>query len=85
MFFHRNCFEGFGGMGDYILKLNRLFLEAAADLLEAYKISHDLGTQLSLMISETMLGPLVVSPSHEALLPNVPPENVAAMADAVVG
>jgi uroporphyrinogen decarboxylase len=29
------------------------------------------------------LGPcLVVSPSHEALLPNVPPENVAAMAEA---
>ncbi len=30
-----------------------------------------------------LLGPrLVVSPSHEALLPNVPPENVAAMAGA---
>ena len=29
------------------------------------------------------LGPnLIVSPSHEAILPNVPPENVAAMADA---
>jgi len=26
---------------------------------------------------------LIVSPSHEALLPNVPPENVAAMAEAV--
>jgi uroporphyrinogen decarboxylase len=24
----------------------------------------------------------IVSPSHEALLPNVPPQNVAAMADA---
>jgi uroporphyrinogen decarboxylase len=24
----------------------------------------------------------IVSPSHEALLPNVPPENVAAMAEA---
>lgn len=33
-----------------------------------------------------LLGPnLVVSPSHEALLPNVPPENVAAMAEAVWG
>jgi uroporphyrinogen decarboxylase len=28
------------------------------------------------------LGPLVVSPSHEALLPDIPPENVAAMARA---
>ncbi|MFC2158288.1 uroporphyrinogen decarboxylase family protein [Acidobacteriota bacterium] len=29
-----------------------------------------------------LLGPnLIVSPSHEALLPNVPPENIAAMAD----
>ena len=26
---------------------------------------------------------LIVSPSHEAILPNVPPENVKAMADAV--
>jgi uroporphyrinogen decarboxylase len=32
-----------------------------------------------------LLGPnLIVSPSHEAILPNVPPENVAAMADAAV-
>lgn len=32
-----------------------------------------------------LLGPhLVVSPSHEALLPNVPPENVLAMAKAVL-
>jgi uroporphyrinogen decarboxylase len=31
-----------------------------------------------------LLGPcLIVSPSHEAILPNVPPENVQAMADAV--
>jgi uroporphyrinogen decarboxylase len=31
-----------------------------------------------------LLGPaLVVSPSHEALLPNVPPENIRAMAEAV--
>jgi uroporphyrinogen decarboxylase len=31
----------------------------------------------------SLLGPrLIVSPSHEALLPNVPPENVQAMADA---
>jgi len=30
-----------------------------------------------------LLGPnLVVSPSHEALLPNVPPANVRAMAEA---
>ena len=32
-----------------------------------------------------LLGPnLIVSPSHEALLPNVPPENVVAMAEAAV-
>ena len=32
-----------------------------------------------------LLGPcLVVSPSHEALLPNVPPENVLAMAEAAI-
>ncbi len=29
-----------------------------------------------------LLGPLVISPSHKALLPDVPPENVAAMARA---
>jgi uroporphyrinogen decarboxylase len=29
------------------------------------------------------LGPLlIISPSHEALLPNIPPENVVAMAEA---
>ncbi|MCI0513184.1 hypothetical protein L0128_08240 [candidate division KSB1 bacterium] len=34
---------------------------------------------------KALLGPcLIVSPSHEALLPNVPPENVAAMAQAAV-
>jgi len=202
MFFHWNCFSGFGGIGnyllkmkthpevvhrwtrlacDYYLKLNRLFFEEAAEHFEAYKISHDLGTQLSLMMSPAMLdefifpyikeqadlghefgvhvcmhccgaikpiipkfiemgiellhpiqalaagmdaesiaefkdditfiggidtqellmngtpddvradvrrvakilGPLVISPSHEAVLPNVPPENVEAMAEAV--
>ena len=32
------------------------------------------------------LGPcLIVSPSHEAILPNVPPANIAAMAEAAVG
>jgi uroporphyrinogen decarboxylase len=32
-----------------------------------------------------LLGPrLIVSPSHEAILPNVPPENVVAMAEAAV-
>ena len=30
-----------------------------------------------------LLGPnLIVSPSHEAILPNVPPENVVALFDA---
>jgi uroporphyrinogen decarboxylase len=33
-----------------------------------------------------LLGPyVIVSPSHEALLPNVPPENVVAMAEAATG
>jgi uroporphyrinogen decarboxylase len=32
-----------------------------------------------------LLGPrLIVSPSHEALLPNIPPANVAAMAEAAL-
>ena len=34
----------------------------------------------------SLLGPhLIISPSHEALLPNVPPENVAAMAEEATG
>jgi uroporphyrinogen decarboxylase len=34
---------------------------------------------------KTLLGPFfIVSPSHEALLPDVPPENVAAMAEAAL-
>jgi uroporphyrinogen decarboxylase len=34
---------------------------------------------------QSVLGPfLIVSPSHEALLPNVPPENVVAMAEAAL-
>jgi uroporphyrinogen decarboxylase len=32
-----------------------------------------------------LLGPcLIVSPSHEAILPDVPPQNVAAMAEAAL-
>jgi uroporphyrinogen decarboxylase len=35
--------------------------------------------------AKKLLGPrLIVSPSHEALLPNVPPENVVAMAEAAL-
>ncbi len=34
---------------------------------------------------KALLGPcLIVSPSHEAILPNVPPENVLAMAEEAV-
>ncbi len=34
---------------------------------------------------KALLGPcFVVSPSHEAILPNVPPENIAAMAEAAI-
>jgi uroporphyrinogen decarboxylase len=34
---------------------------------------------------KSLLGPnLIVSPSHEALLPDVPPENILAMAEAAV-
>ena len=32
-----------------------------------------------------ILGPLVLSPSHEAIMPDVPPENIAAIARAVTG
>lgn len=202
MFFHDDCFTGFGRMqeyfirmytrpkvvhaitrraNDYYLQLNRRFFETAKGLFEGFKVSHDLGTQLGLLISPDMLeefvfpylkeqidlgheygfqvilhccgaissiiprlielgvdalhpiqarakgmsaeelsrfsgqvgfiggidtqdllvngtpeevrretervidilGPLVVSPSHEALLPNVPPENVVAISEAV--
>ena len=201
MFFHSDCFRGFGGMqgyfirmythpevvhavtrraNDYYEKLNRRFFELAGNSMEAFKISHDFGTQLDTMLSpETfeefvfpylkeqidlgheygyhvclhccgairrilprllelgidllhpiqalaagmdavslvelkgevtfvggidtqdllvngtpaqveeevrrvarLLGPLVISPSHEAVLPDVPPENVEAMARA---
>jgi uroporphyrinogen decarboxylase len=35
---------------------------------------------------KAVLGPhLIVSPSHEAILPDVPPANVAAMAEAAAG
>ena len=34
---------------------------------------------------KSVLGPnLIVSPSHEAILPNVPPENVRALAEAAL-
>jgi uroporphyrinogen decarboxylase len=201
MFFHDDCFNSFGGMqhyfvkmytnpdvvhalmrhvNDYYLRLNRRFFEVAGPTLEAYKVSHDFGTQTAVMMSTSMLeefvfpylkeqfdlghefghdvfmhccgairpilprlielgmdllhpiqalaagmdaeslrefkgqvtfvggidtqqllrfatpdeikrevrrvvrvlGPLVVSPSHEALLSDIPPENVAAMAGA---
>lgn len=201
MFFHSDCFKGFGGMqnyfikmythpevvhavtrrvNDYYLRLNRRFFEAAGDSCDGLFLSHDFGTQLDLLISpemleefvfpylqeqidlgheygyqvilhccgaisrllprfidmkvdalhpiqalavgmsadsltkyrgdlafiggidtqdllvnaspeqidrevkrvDSVLGPLVIGPSHEALLPNIPPENVEAMARA---
>lgn len=201
MFFHYNCFSGFGGMqeyfirmythpavvhavtrraNDYYLRLNRRFFALAGNTMEALMISHDFGTQQDVMMRPEMfeefvfpylkeqidlgheygyhvclhccgairrilprllelgidllhpiqaaaagmdaeslaplkgkvafvggidtqyllvngtpaeveaevrrvarvLGPLVISPSHEAILPDVPPENVAAMARA---
>jgi hypothetical protein len=46
------------------------------------------GTQLDLICSprhfDEFILPWFRSPSHEALLPNVPPQNVAAMAEAAV-
>ena len=36
-------------------------------------------------VKELLAPNLIVSPSHEALLPNVPPENVVAMAEAAAG
>ena len=35
-------------------------------------------------VKELLEPGLIVSPSHESLLPNVPPENVKAMAEAVI-
>lgn len=166
---------------DYYLAVNRRFYAQAGDLVDAVKLSHDLGTQLALLVSREMLeefvfpylkdqidlghefgypvylhccggirdiiprlielgidildplqanavgmeseslaefrgqvtfvggidvqdllvngtpeqvkasvrhvvetlGPMVVSPSHETILPNVPPENILSVADAV--
>lgn len=168
---------------DYFLALNERFFRQAGDLMEAYKVSHDLGTQTNLLLSPAMLeefvfpylqqqidlghsygyqifmhccgairgilprmidmgidllhpiqalaqgmdaeslrefrakvtfvggidtqqllvsgsekevaaevlrvakilGPMIISPSHEAILPDVPPRNLAALARAVTG
>ena len=76
MFFHSDCFQGFGGMqnyfikmythpevvhavtrrvNDYYLQLNRRFFRAAGDLFDGLFLSHDFGTQLSLLLSPEML------------------------------
>ena len=76
MFYHCDCFNAFGGMQHYFLKMytdpevvhavtrrandyylreNRRFFELAGDNFEAYKVSHDLGTQLNLLLSPEML------------------------------
>lgn len=44
---------------DYYLRLNRRFFRLAGATLEAYKVSHDLGTQLNLMMSPAMLDEFV--------------------------
>lgn len=80
MFFHDTCFNGFGGMqeyllrmythpevvhavtrlaNDYYLRLNRRFFQLAGEGMEAYKISHDLGAQRGLLISPAMLDEFV--------------------------
>ena len=76
MFFHCDCFDGFGGMqryfemmyehpdvvhaltrraNDYYLKLNRRFFQLAGNRMDAFKISHDLGSQLGPMLSSATL------------------------------
>jgi len=40
---------------DYYLRENRRFFELAGDHFEAFKVSHDLGTQLNLLLSPDML------------------------------
>ena len=76
MFFHDDCFNSFGGMqnyfikiytnpdvvhaltrrvNDYYLKLNRRFFQAAGPNMEAFMVSHDLGTQTALVMSPSML------------------------------
>ena len=53
------------------------------------QLSHDLSPTVKLSDSKggdppAVLPRLIVSPSHEALLTNVPPENVVAMAEAAL-
>ena len=81
MFFHDDCFNSFGGMqqyfikmytdpdvvhalmrhvNDYYLRLNRRFFEEAGTAMEACYFSHDLGTQLGLMMSASMLEDFVL-------------------------
>jgi uroporphyrinogen decarboxylase len=58
-----------GGIDTQVLLVNGSPAEVKADVQRVKKL----------------LGPnLIISPSHEAILPNVPPENIAAMAEAVV-
>jgi uroporphyrinogen decarboxylase len=56
-----------GGIGTQELLVNGMPDDIRADLRRVARL----------------LGPLVSSPSHEAVPPNVPPENVEAMAHAV--
>lgn len=59
-----------GGIDTQYLLVNGTPQEVKADVLRV----------------KALLGPCyVVSPSHEAILPNVPPENIAAMAEAAIG
>jgi len=58
-----------GGIDTQDLLMNATFEEIKADVRRVKKL----------------LGPnLIVSPSHEAILPNVPPANVEAMAQAAL-
>ncbi|MCY2924602.1 MAG: hypothetical protein NT031_04055 [Planctomycetota bacterium] len=57
-----------GGIGTQQLLVSGTPAEVRAEVLRVARV----------------LGPLVISPSHEALLPNVPPANVEAMARAVL-
>ena len=76
MFFHGDCFQAFGGMegyfvkmhtspelvraftgkaNDYYLSLNRRFFTEAGRLADGLFLSHDLGSQLNILISPGLL------------------------------
>ncbi len=63
----------------------RISFLGGIDTQEVLVRSGHAGVKAEVRRIKNLLGPrLIVSPSHEALLPNVPPENVVAMAEAAL-